>query len=109
VPHNLRELTFHAGSNNELWDHGLQKQSGKTDEERIDNSIEKVANSLLPGLQKLQLGHYRVAAGSEEDAKTWGMARRWMGIVEERYRERKKQLLLEEERRAKWTEKRELE
>ena len=108
VCHDLRELTIHVGSNNELWDDDLQKQSCKTDEERIDNAIEKVASS-LPGLQKLQLGHYRVVPSSEEDAKAWGTARRWMGIVERRHRGRKRQLLLEEERRAKRIEKRELE
>jgi hypothetical protein len=110
---NLTKLAIYQGNNGELWEDDLENQLGMTDEERYDEVIGKVVN-VLPGLQELQHANYKFKApkeseeGEDDDDKEkqdmtlpWGKALRWEGIVEQRYRQRKIEQKLEEEREAK--------
>jgi hypothetical protein len=98
----LRSLTLHMGhGENSLymgngryssyWQSGtglqveeddVQGEEGKSDEEKIDNAVRKVAEG-LPGLQHLQLGDYKAPGVGEHDLK-WGKSVRWMDFVKER-------------------------
>ena len=92
-------MTLHQGHNDQLWDDNLEEESGVSDEEKIDIAVGKVVNA-LPGLKSLQFGKYFFVPNEQWTAQ-WGKSLRWMGIVEQRYRDRKRTLRENEEKDAK--------
>ena len=112
---NLTKLAIYQGYNDALWEDDLDGQFGLSDEDRYDEVVGNLVNN-LPGLQSLDLTspyHFNapeyIEEGNEEAekeqrkhmARPWGKALRWEGIVDNRYKQRKKELRLRAEREAK--------
>jgi hypothetical protein len=101
---NLKRLAIYQGYNNSLWEDDLEDQLGYTDEQRYEEVIDQVVHT-LPGLQVLELANYDFTTpknNPEEDdlSLPWGIALRWEAIVENRYRQKKTEQRLKEEREA---------
>ncbi len=97
---NIRELTLQMEDKVKnrdfkqamLWDDDPYNNAGKSDEERIDEVVEKVVNS-LDSLRLLRLEACQSPQSSGQDADEesvpafedeWGRSTRWMKVVKER-------------------------
>jgi hypothetical protein len=111
---NFTKLAIYQGYNNALWEDDLDGQLGLSDEERYDEVVRNLVND-IPGLESLHLANYsfkapeEIEGGNEEAeakqrkrmARPCGKALRWEGIVDDRYKQRKKELRLRAERETK--------
>jgi hypothetical protein len=91
---NLRKITLHLGSEKQFLWQNLQGETGKTDEELIDDTMKALIEG-LPDLQQLVLGDYEIpctddgqpvwdAPSLKPSVDEWGSLRKWAKIVDNR-------------------------
>lgn len=86
---NITELTLHQKEGVQLWDDDLDNKFGKSDNQRIEEVMEKVVKG-LPYLQVLHLGNYLYSPsflGKGLD-KPWGSSVLWVDFVDKRHKDR---------------------
>lgn len=93
---NLRELTLvmryyesladHQGPPGDLGDEDPFNKANKSDEERIDEVVEKLVTKLV-SVRDLKLGPYAVDPAKD----VWGKSARWINLVKERARKREEE------------------
>jgi hypothetical protein len=66
---NLTKLSLYQGRNNALWEDDLEGELGMTDEERYDEIVEKIMDS-LPNFQEPQLANFSFAEPEEGEDTT---------------------------------------